>query len=67
MSARVVVKFRDGTVREFPDPRVGVTNMRGYRVVYENGVLRVMDPYDVWLNWPLDIIESVIEEPQPRW
>ena len=65
MSTRVVIKFRDGVVREFPDPKSHVINGRGYRVVYENGVLRVMDPYDVWTSWPLDIIESVTEE--TRW
>lgn len=67
MSARVVIKFRDGVTKEYPDPKSGVVTQRGYRVVYENGVLRLMDPYDVWISWPMDIIESVTEEPQARW
>ena len=67
MSARVVIKFRDGVVREWPDPKSHVIYRRGYRVVYENGVLRLMDPYETWTSWPRDIIESVTEEPQARW
>ena len=66
MSARVVIKFRDGVVKVYPDLKQGFVNQRGYKVVYENGVLRLMDPYDVWTSWPLDIIESVVEEPQAR-
>lgn len=67
MSVRVVIEFRDGTKREWPDPKSSVMNSRGYRVKYGDGVVTLMDPYDHSITWPLDIIASITEEPQKRW
>jgi len=66
MSARVIITFRDGVKKEFPDPKSGVISQRGYCVKYGEGIVTLIDPYDVWTTWPLDIIASVTEEPQPR-
>ena len=66
MPASVKIKFRDGTIKQYPDPKQAIVNGRGYKVVVEHGVLRLMDPYDVWTSWPLDIIESIEEQPFVR-
>lgn len=62
MAAKVVINFRDNTFIEFSKPSV-----KGYRVVYREGVVSIVDPFEAETSYPLDTVKSIYEEPQPRW
>lgn len=62
MASRVVIAFRDGTKREWPDPKLRVIKSREYIIRYGEGIVTLIDPYNAHTTWPLDIITSIVEE-----
>lgn len=66
MSVRVVVNFRDGTKREWPDPASRVISSREYVVSYKDGVMSIGRYEEATETFPLDLVGNVYEEPRAR-
>ncbi len=61
---RIVIKFRDGTEREFPDERrSGGSYANSIR--YEGSFVVVKDPWDKETAFPVDMVAEV--KTWPRW
>lgn len=66
MSGRIVINFRNGTKKEWPDPASRVIYTREHSINYKDGVAYVSIYDGPTETFPLDTIENVYEEPRAR-
>jgi len=67
VSQRIIIRFRDKSCTTLPDPRSKIISVKSYVVAYGNGIVTITDPYSVKTTYPLDLIESIEETPDPRY